>query len=71
MKLRLNCTKYPILSSSNKTRTEDLCLLFKVKGEVQCKYCLKKKLSILDTINKNALNHQMSYITRTVISGRL
>ena len=39
MKLRLNCTKYPILSSSNKTRTKDLCLLFKVKGEVQCKYC--------------------------------
>lgn len=39
MKLRLNCTKYPILSSSNKTRTKDFCLLFKVKGEVQCKYC--------------------------------
>ena len=68
MKLRLNCTKRPMLSSSNKKRTEDSCLLFKVKGEVQCKYC-KKKLSILDTINKNALNHQMSYITRTMIFG--
>ena len=69
MKLRLNCTKHPMLSSSNKTRTEDSCLLFKVKGKVQCKYCKKKKLSILDTINKNALKHQMSYITRTLISG--